>query len=117
MEEYKQYQDAKNRRAKAEEWLNLAKCKDSQDSHPFSLSLAHSKIMLMRCGQHYAGGQNYWESPECLNSAILKAIEKNYDLIMADALAHLKEQERIALINCEELNHKILEEIETAKEK
>ena len=98
MKEYDVYLKAKADRVEAEKWHDLPNSrKDQSDS--FNMSAALGNLVLMRCGQHGCGGQNYWESPKALNAAILAVIENDPAVIVA-AIERLRDQERDALIAC-----------------
>lgn len=101
MHSYDEYQKAKARTSAAVNWIELRKSQDSQSGNLFSLSTAHSKLMLMRCGRHSAGGTNYWESPESFNSALLDVIKADFDFLADRVLKVLQKQEVAALIACE----------------
>ena len=117
MNKYKRYQDMVRERQDAENWLNLKDNKDSQSGNRFSLSLGHSEVMLMRCGQHSAGSQNYHESPKALNDALLVVIQNNYDSLMSQAIEFMKKNENEALISCEKEITEIQDAISKAREK
>jgi len=114
MNKYELYLKAKQARTSAEQWQALPESKHKYSQSAFDMSPAHGKLLLMRCGQHSAGGQNYWESPKELNAAILSIIARDPAVILA-AIEMLKDQERRALVNCEEWNAGIAAAIEEAK--
>ena len=114
MEEYKIYQNRKNEVVCAENWLKLKDSRDSQDGKPFFISLAHSNFMLMRCGQHSSGGQNYHESPKEFNFAMLFIIKKHYSVLTQEAINYMKDKEKESLIKCKDLVDTISEEIKVA---
>lgn len=82
MTKYDLYLEAKRQYDLGNSFLRLLDKRDSQSGSHFMYSPRHSKIMLMICGQFYAGGKNYHESEDKLNTAILEAI-KPRELISA----------------------------------
>ena len=98
---YEQYVEAKRQRVEAERWNDLPKSKHTYRNASFKMYPAHGKISLMRCGQHSAGSQNYWDSPTALNKAVLEVIA-NDPAITAAAIAILRKKEKAALLECTE---------------
>lgn len=115
MNSYDSYQSAKKLTEEAHKWVGLRTAVDSQSRKLFWLSPAHSKFMLMRCGQHSAGGTNYWQSPEMFNSAMLEVIASRFDELSAAVMDILEEREQTALIACEEELQEIQAQIQAAK--
>ena len=111
MSKYDDYLKAKRKTKEALEWDSKKDSIDSQNHKHFSTSIAHSSIKLMYCGQHSTGGHNYWESPECLNNAILKVIYEDYETIIKKALIKLESEEIEALKECREYAEDILKDI------
>lgn len=98
----KKWKDAKNAVQAAESWQNKPKSENRYDGTRFAISPAHSKSpMFVRCGQHYSGGENYWESPKELNEALKQVLLDDFDNMYAKALKILKEKERQALLDCQ----------------
>ncbi|ATP19769.1 hypothetical protein BV87_16110 [Sphingobium yanoikuyae] len=56
-------------------------------------------MKLTIAGQYTDGGKNYWESPSCLNSALLSVIIRKRDELLAEAVELLKSRETSALID------------------
>ncbi len=93
----KALEKARADRQAAEKWYQLLQDRDSQDGRPFRLSLIRSKVTMMICGQHFAGGQNYHESPPALNNKLAEIvclapdnIKQAIDLLITDELATAK---------------------------
>lgn len=84
----------------AKTWQNMPNEK-SHLGDKFLISPAHSKITLVRAGQHTHGSANYHNSPEALNKAILHVLSTRGDDIINQAIEHLKHLEAVALINCQ----------------
>jgi hypothetical protein len=115
MKNYNIYQEKAQNTLSAKNWLKLSDAKDSQSGGNFSLSIAHSNFMLMRCGQHSTGGKNYHESPKMFNEAMLHVIVKNYETLTKEALAYLIAEEKEALKMCKSEIEKISEQIKEAE--
>ena len=112
---YEQYVEAKRQRVEAEEWNDLPKSKHRYRNDSFKMYPAGGKISLMRCGQHSAGGKNYWDSPAGLNEAVLEVIA-NDPAITAAAIAILRKKEKAALLACTEWLDALNAKIEKEKE-
>lgn len=115
MNSYKKYLEQKQNTAAAIRWYDLRNAIDSQDGKPYSLSLAHSGIKLMRCGQASAGAQNYHDSPVALNAALLEVIGSRFDELVTQAIERLQANERKALIDCSTEIESIQADITQAK--
>lgn len=94
---YNNYRAAAARRREAEKWM----ChigKHGHGSDVLRISAVHSSIKLTIAGQYTEGGQNYWDSPEVLNKALVGAILKHWDIISTAAVAALQGEENKALV-------------------
>ena len=105
---------------KAKANTHYAKCWQdlpNQKSHlgdRFLISPAHSSIKLVRAGQHSQGSQNYHDSPDALNKALLVVLAKEGDALIEKAIAYLKQQETLPLINCQDAIRKMQSAINAA---
>lgn len=115
MEKYNNYKKTQIEVLAAENWLSLKDSCDSQTGKKFKISLPHSVFKLTRCGQHNAGGNNYHESPEAFNKAMLVIIQNRYDELTQKALQFLRLKEKEALLALEEDIDNIKKEINEAK--
>jgi hypothetical protein len=79
------------------------------------VSVGHCSLKLVRAGQQYQGGQNYWESPGALNSMILSVILDRGGFIDF-AIARLSERATKALADCEQETVDRLADIQKAKD-
>jgi len=96
-----EYRKAKRAVEKAEEWNNLPSGLRYQGDK-FDISIPHcSAPKLTRAGQKYAGGQNYWDTDEELNLALLEYIIDNWDFIYQDVFSRLQDKESAALKKCQ----------------
>jgi len=100
MNSYKKYVEQKQNTAAAVRWYDLRNAVDSQSGRRYSLSLAHSSIKLVRCGQSSAGAKNYHDSPGALNAALLEVIAARFDELVTQAVERLQANELKALIDC-----------------
>ena len=112
---FEQWEAARRNRVYAEEWDNLPTGPRYQGD-AFSISKAHSTIKLTRAGQQSCGGKNYWESPATLNDAILTVLIRRQKELIAEAIAELRERERVALVACEAFAEEMRQKIDSAKE-
>jgi hypothetical protein len=95
------YYKAKSAVKSAKKWNDLPNGQRYQGD-TFPISIAHcSAPKLVRCGQQYAGGKNYWDTDEPLNNAILKYIVDKWDDISPDIFAILEKKEADALLECQ----------------
>lgn len=114
----KRWSKARDDRRGAECWQKLDGKPDRIHGQPsFKISRVHCKVpMLMRCGQHTEGGQNYWESPDGLNAAILDYLVSNWESIYPVVIRIMEEKEREALINCQKYIDEMQQKIDEAKD-
>jgi len=106
MDDYRieRWRKAKQNRENAEKWNDLPKGLKYNDSQTFEISSGHSlSPKLVRAGQQYHDGNNYWDSETGLNDAILEYIIADWDNIYPKVLALLKAKERKALKTCQSL--------------
>jgi hypothetical protein len=115
MESYKTWQQARQNLSRAREWIKLLGDKDSQDGRPFSLSAPHGNVKMVICGQHCAGGQNYWDSPEAFNRVLAEVMVENFQFISGKVIEKMQKTERTALIACKDMVDTMNEEIEVAE--
>ena len=109
--EYEAYQQAKRERETAEAWNNLPNGPKYR-ANKFDISVAHCSIKLTRAGQQRESGQNYWETEQALNGALLTTIACHPEII-EEAIEALCIKEKAALAKCREFAQGILDEIET----
>lgn len=97
----KEWQSAKNAVNNAKSWQALPNGRAYQNDS-FSISLAHCvPPKLVRAGQQYQGGQNYWETEKEFNQAILAYIVNNWQTVYPEIIKIMEEKERTALIACQ----------------
>lgn len=103
-------------RQKAENWNALPNGqKYMQDT--FSISVAHcTPPKLVSAGQKSAGGQNYWETEEAFNTAILQWLVKNWNKAYPEIIEIMKDKEKQTLVDCQEYVSKMQQMIDQAKE-
>ncbi|WP_303758383.1 hypothetical protein [Sphingobium yanoikuyae] len=95
---FTQFQKAQRDTAEAKEWLAHIGAR-GRGNDTLQLSHAHCSMKLTIAGQYTEGGKNYWESPACLNSALLSVIIRKRDELLAEAVELLKSRETSALID------------------
>lgn len=115
MEKYKIYQKRSNAVEKAEEWLSNANKKDSQCGNPYKLIKPNDILAFQYCGQTYAGANNYHDIPDSLAKALTSVIYRNFSSLIYQAMDELKEEERKALISCQDEIREIQKAIDLAK--
>ena len=110
------YYRAKRARELAEEWNDLPNCNnnDEHKNNNFSISADGSvPPILVRTGQQYMGGKNYWETKAEFGQAILEYIVSTWDTHFPKILDILKRKESNKLKECQsyidEMQQKILE--------
>lgn len=97
----KVWQEKKRAVAEAERWNNLPNGPKYMND-TFAIYTNQSKApTLIRYGQQYVGGTNYWESPKEMNLAILEYLARNWDSIYPEVLKSMKEDESKALQDCQ----------------
>jgi len=95
------WKKAESTRAEAEQWNDLPNGRKYQND-TFAISKPHCKApQLTRAGQHSSGGQNYWETAEGFNNAIIKHIVSDWENIYPKVLEILKKEENEALVACQ----------------
>ncbi len=114
MTKWEEYQKATRDFIEASEWNNLIKGRRYDSGSTFGVSVAHCEIKLVRAGQQYRGGQNYWDVPKALGVEILNLISSDPS-ILERAEKSLEQKAKQALIDCEDETKKRLVEIEAAK--
>lgn len=107
---YDEYQKRKAERETAEKW-NALPTGTKYRSNTFDISPAHCHIELTRVGQQIGGGQNYWETEDAFNGALIQEIVSRPDIITA-AIDRLRGREREALEQCRAFAEGILEDIQ-----
>ena len=110
------YYIAKRARELAEKWNNLpnSNSRDEHENNNFSISVDGCvPPILVRIGQLYMGGKNYWETETEFGQAILEYIVSTWDTHFPKILDILKKKESDKLKECQsyidEMQQKILE--------
>lgn len=80
MSKWEEYERALKDLRSAEEWKGLPGGPSYKDSD-FEISMEHCTLTLTRKGQQYMSGQNYWNAPPQLTSAVLKVIVDDPSII------------------------------------
>ena len=114
MKEYDEYLKAKAARVRAEEWHNLPHSEHKYRGDSFGTSAVYGTLILVRCGQHSAGGKNYWDSPGGLNAAILAVIADD-PTVIEQGIARLREAERAALVSCKAAAENLMADVAKAE--
>ena len=97
----KRYNEAKKAVVEAEKWNNLPKGRKYQND-AFLISESHCTApILVRAGQQYCGGNNYWNTEKELNNALLSHIVENWAEIYPAILVRLRKKEAESLRNCQ----------------
>ena len=97
---YEKYLAAERAVSMAENWMALPHGPRYQGDR-FDISPAHCTLKLQRAGQQSCGGQNYWEAPKELASALLRVLAKSEDML-APAMSVLRMTRDKALADCRE---------------
>jgi hypothetical protein len=115
---YQDYLEAKRNYETADRWATMQKRGGGRmGGDSFAISVDHSAIKLVRCGQYQTGGQNYWETDAAFNKCLLEWIVANIDTVQEGALALMKQKEHQALIKCKEFVAEIQSAINQADTK
>ena len=115
MKKYEEYLKAKAELEAARKWNDLPSGEKYGNS-TFKIYASHSKApRLMRAGKQSHAGQNYWESPVALNSAILSVIVHNEKEIIKQALDLMEEIANTKLKECQDFVDELQSKINEAK--
>jgi hypothetical protein len=101
MTTFELWKKAQKELQEARSWVQL-KGQRGYSNDCFSLSPIHGQVKMMLCGQHYSGGQNYWDSPEKFNEALREVMVEKFAELSAAVLDKLESKARIALIACQD---------------
>ena len=97
----KEWQKKKEDLKKAREWNDLPSGPKYENAS-FTISIVHcSSPTLVRAGQQNCGGQNYWNTPDAMNKAILAYLVANWERVWPEVEKILEVEERAALIACQ----------------
>ncbi len=95
------YKNAQKNADEAKEWNDLPNGRVYQ-SDSFDISEAHcTPPVLVRAGQQYCGGQNYWESNEEFNNALLTYIISDWDNIYTYVMEIMNKRKDEKLKKCQ----------------
>ena len=112
-----QKEEAKLRDAR--QWLaHIGKTGRSTRNHVdiLRISPAHCKpAKFTVAGQYTEGGNNYWESPDAFNDALMVIILQQFDGLSAAALVLLEKKVAEALVSAEDEAASVQEAIKAAK--
>lgn len=111
MDKYKEYLKREDILKKSLKWNDLPNGQKYMND-TFAISPAHCKLSLMRAGQQYCGGQNYWDAPPELCEAVLKVICQDKTIINR-ALELLKKHKDNGLKDCKQEISDILAKIDS----
>ena len=112
----KAYEEAKKRLEEAENWWKLRESIDAVSQGHFFVSVAHCKVSMAICGQHYEGGKNYHESPDALNKELAALLSVDKALVLS-AIQQLRYKERALALDASKDLEDILSSIREAKER
>lgn len=108
---------AKTAVQRAKAWQNLPNG-PRYENDTFAISLAHCKPpTIVRAGQRVCGGQNYWETEQEFNLAILEYIVKDWKEVYLKVMAIMEKKEKDALIDLQSYVDSMQNMINEAKEK
>ena len=100
---------------KAEEWNDLPNGPKYMENDTFKIvHSTESCLRLVRAGQQYCGGKNYWLSPDELNCAIRDIIASD-NTIITRAIDLLKEKHRLAIIDAKGFAEDLLKQVKEAE--
>lgn len=110
----KAWEKAKKDLEDFDRWQNLNKGQTYQNDSMY-ISLDHCKSpLIMRAGQQYAGGQNYWPIPETASKQLLDLIVKDWGNLGPLVRVRLVLAEHAALIACQEYVSNLQQKIDAA---
>lgn len=99
----------------AKRWQKLGETKGRTGGF-IDISEAHCKPpKLVRAGQTHTGGNNYWNTEEAFEKAILSYLVDNWKEIGPRVIASMEKKEKEALINCQNYVDQMQDQIDAAK--
>jgi len=112
----RKWKDAEIAHKNAEEWNDLPNGRKYSHSD-FDISIAHCKPpTLSRMGQKHQGDRTYWETEEEFNQAMLRYLVDNWDSHYPKILEILKQNELVALNDCQSYIDEVQYFISTRRE-